>query len=244
MTVVAPQWFSPITRLGVALDETPRLASWNAATHHDQVALTAYLCGAEQKLASQLERTTAPQTLRLDVGLPDETPLLEHRDLDNYLYPLAAHLSKRSDVDLVSVLGTKRHAGRSFLAVEASRPIQTPDAAITVRTTASTSSVAFKEQVRDQIGAPTPLSEGPVHLQIAFVVGPRRNWLNLWKPTIDSLGALLGFEGVAPWNPRDGRITRLALHRTVDDFLGDAVTISLMAQPDKSALETAERMGD
>jgi len=240
VTAVDAQWFAPITRLGVALDETPRLASWNAATDPDQEALQSYLRAAEQKLVPSLQQAAAPQTLRLDVGLLDETLLLEHRDLDNYLYPLAAHLSKRPDVDLVSVVGTKRHAGRSFLAVEPSRPTEAPDAAITVRTTASASSVAFKEQIRDQVGARRPLPEGPVHLEVAFVVGPRRNWLNLWKPTIDALGGLLGLEGTAPWNPRDGRITRLALHRAVDDSMGDAVTISIHAQLGDPGRETAE----
>jgi hypothetical protein len=195
VTTVEAQWFAPVTRLGVALAETPRLASWNAATDPDQEALQSYLRAAEQKLLPSLERAAGPTTLRLDVGLTDETPLLEHRDLDNFLYPLAAHLSKRADVNLVSVMGTKRHAGRSFLAIEPSHPTNAPDTAITVHTTASASNVAYKEQIRDQFGGSAPLPEGPVHLEVAFVVGPRRNWLNLWKPTIDALGGLLGLEG-------------------------------------------------
>ncbi|WP_396913469.1 hypothetical protein [Mycolicibacterium sp.] len=31
-------------------------------------------------------------------------------------------------------------------------------------------------------------------LELGFTVGPSRNWLNLWKPAVDSLGALLGHE--------------------------------------------------
>ena len=33
---------------------------------------------------------------------------------------------------------------------------------------------------------------GEAPLELAFVVGPDGNWLNLWKPTIDSLDPLLG----------------------------------------------------
>ena len=35
----------------------------------------------------------------------------------------------------------------------------------------------------------------PVRLEIAFTLGPRRNWLNLWKPTIEApvpIGVRLG----------------------------------------------------
>jgi hypothetical protein len=48
--------------------------------------------------------------------------------------------------------------------------------------------------------------------------GPSRNWINLWKPTIDALGPLLG-EGDRMWNPRDGAIVDLALHLLVDSNL-------------------------
>ncbi len=70
-------------------------------------------------------------------------------------------------------MGTKRQAGHSLVAVAQIRPIEAPDARVTVRTTASASSTAFKELIRDQVGAPTPLHERPVGLQVAFVAGTR-----------------------------------------------------------------------
>jgi hypothetical protein len=36
-----------------------------------------------------------------------------------------------------------------------------------------------------------------VHLQLHFTIGPGRNWLHLWKPTIDALG-----ENPRPWPER------------------------------------------
>lgn len=97
-------------------------------------------------------------------------------------------------------------------------------------TTASASSTAYKTQIRDQVGAATPLLGRGVELQLAFVVGPRRTWSNLWKATIDSLGAILGRDDVAhEWNARDGRITSLGLHCCVDEAVGNGVHLAIRA---------------
>ena len=82
---------------------------------------------------------------------------------------------------------------------------------------ASASTVAFKEQVHAAVAGAEELPVGPVRLELAFVVGPGRNWLNLWKQTIDSLDPILGrtYPGRA-WQPLDGRITELGMHLTVD----------------------------
>jgi hypothetical protein len=56
-----------------------------------------------------------------------------------------------------------------------------------------------------------------VRLELAFVVGPTWNWLNLWKPTIDALVPILGHSGSPrTWDPLDGRITELGMHVAVD----------------------------
>jgi hypothetical protein len=89
---------------------------------------------------------------------------------------------------------------------------------------------AYKEAIRDQLAAATPLRDGGVVLQLAFVVGPGRAWANLWKPTIDALGAVLGRdEGAHEWNIRDGRITELGLHCTSDPDRGHDVEIAIRA---------------
>ena len=69
-----------------------------------------------------------------------------------------------------------------------------------------------------------------MQLQIAFAVGPRRNWLNLWKPTIDALDPLLvRINPQRDWHPRDGRIVDLGLHLAVDSAVGLDVEMSIAA---------------
>jgi hypothetical protein len=97
-----------------------------------------------------------------------------------------------------------------------------------VHTTASGSTTAYKQEIHDQLVGATELPMGPVSLQISFIVGPRRNWLNLWKPTIDALDLLHGrTRPDRQWHPRDGRITELGLHCTIDDHLGNDVFMAI-----------------
>ena len=99
-----------------------------------------------------------------------------------------------------------------------------------VHTTASGSTTAYKQQIHDQLIGASELPVGPVSLQISFTVGPRRNWLNLWKPTIDALDPILGrTRPDRSWHPRDGRITELGLHSTVDQELGNDVLLAIAA---------------
>lgn len=101
-----------------------------------------------------------------------------------------------------------------------------------VMTTASAGKAAFKEQIRGQVADASPLPGQGIALQLGFVVGPTRVWPNLWKPTIDALGPILGRdENAREWNARDGRITDLALHCSVDPALGNQVKIAIRASP-------------
>lgn len=82
------------------------------------------------------------------------------------------------------------------------------------------------------MGGAGELPAGPVRLQISFTVGPRRNWLNLGKPTIDALDPLLGrTRSDRDWHPRDGRIIDLGLHLTTDTGLGNDVILAITACP-------------
>lgn len=110
-----------------------------------------------------------------------------------------------------------------------------PVGTLRVQTSASTESTAYKQQIRTQVldqHGHRPLPDGPVHLEVAFVVGGTRNWLNLWKPTIDALDPILGHDpGGKPWHPLDGRITTLGLHRQVDPDAGHDITLAILAEP-------------
>jgi len=101
-----------------------------------------------------------------------------------------------------------------------------------VHTTASASTTAYKRQISSQLeNNVVELDESPVALQLAFTVGLRRNWTNLWKATIDSLDLILGRTDAARlWHPPDGRITELGLHCQVDGDLGNDVLIAIAAR--------------
>jgi len=101
---------------------------------------------------------------------------------------------------------------------------------LVARTTASYTKPAYKEQIHTAVAGPAELPTGPVRLELAFVVGPGRNWLTLWKPTIDSLDPLLGRDpSDRAWHPLDGRITELGMHLTVDPALRHDVVVGIAA---------------
>jgi hypothetical protein len=226
--VLVPVFFAQPTSDPVRLDISPRLASWNIAGHRDQKLLAEALEHADERIRPALASVADPVVLRLDVGLPDAVSWLADHDLDNYLFPLAKHLGRK----LVSVWCTKQYAADSFLRVETAAEVAEPHVGWSVRTTASASSTAYKQQIHDQLDKAEELPDGAVSLQIAFVVGPVRNWLNLWKPTIDALGPLLGStQPDSLWNPRDGRIAELGLHCAVDPDLRNDVVMEIVAAP-------------
>src|SRR3546814_852732 len=120
-------------------------------------------------------------------------------DLDNYAYPLATRLRTE---DLVSVWCTKRHAATSRVLVAAADETAAPSEIYTVRTTASTQTRAYKEQIRSAVSSASEIAPGPVQLQLGYVVGPQRNWTSLSKPTLAALHPPLAHprppSGVAP----------------------------------------------
>ena len=229
-TVVPPMcWYARPEGDSLQLRVAPRLASWEKADHPDQVRLRAYLDDTEALLAAS-RVDSGPWALRLDVGLPTERDLLDMADLDNYAYPLACHLR---DPGLVSVWCTKQHSEQSFVRIEPAREIAPPSMDVLVaRTTASASTITYKEQIDATVAFASELPAGPVRLELALVVGPSRNWLNLWKQTIDSLDPLLGRTyPYRPWHPLDGRITELGMHLTVNPAVGYDVVIGIAAVP-------------
>lgn len=220
------RWYGRPDNTAHQLRLSPRLASWEKTGHPDQVRLRAYLDDTKALLAES--RVDGPWALRLDVGLPVGRNLLEMADLDNYAYPLAYHLR---DCGLVSVWRTKQHDERSFVRIEAAREVSSPSTDVLIaKTTASASSLAYKEQVNAAVAEAAELASGPVRLELSFVVGPRRNWLNLWKQTIDSLDPILGrTQPNRPWHPRDGRITELGMHVGIDPSARDEVVVGIAA---------------
>jgi hypothetical protein len=221
------------------LPSAPLLESWEAAGHPDQRRLSAYLdevepiVGAQAPAGDQL-------ALELTVGLPRGTDLTRGgRDLDNYLFPIARRIGHRR---LDAAFARKLHAAVSTIAAcRATRMPDPPDEpCLRVRTTASSASIAWKQQVNAacQVAAAVrPLTGGPVELCIRFGVASGRNWTTLWKPAIDALGPALGVaDARRPFHPDDDRVVDLALHRHVDDTLGYAVDIAAWWRPSRRAV--------
>lgn len=210
----------------------PALASWDKAGSPSQARSAAFIEDVYLAVTGSVRAIPGPLALRLDVGLPCTVPLNALNDLDNYAFPLIPKLTERIGRQFVSVWLTKRHAAVSSVAVGSAVPVGDPGGAysFTVRTLGSAAATAYKEQIRDQIAVAEPLPGDGVALQIAFIVGPRRAWPNLWKATIDSLGLMLGRDdGAREWNARDGRITDLGLHCAVDSSAGNEIALAIRA---------------
>jgi hypothetical protein len=236
---MAMRWYARPENHSLQLRVAPRLASWNKADDPDQVRLREYLDYTEALLVGS--RIDGPWALRLDVGLPTARDLLDAADLDNYAYPLAYRIR---DPGLVSVWCTKQHSERSLVRIEAARELLPPSTDVLVaKTIASASTVAFKEQICAAVAEAAKLPHGPVRLELSFVVGPRRNWLNLWKQTIDSLDPLLGrtYPNRA-WHPRDGRITELGMHLTVDPSARNEIVVGINASPGRMSVSPYGRL--
>ena len=236
---MAVRWYARPENRSLQLSVAPRLASWNKADDPDQVRLREYLDDTEALLADS--RIDGPWALRLDIGLPTARDLLNAADLDNYAYPLAYRLR---DSALVSVWCTKQHSEQSFVRIESARELPPPSTDVLVaKTTASASTKAYKEQIYAEVAGAEQLPEGPVRLELSFVVGPGRNWLNLWKQTIDALDPLLGRTYPhRAWHPRDGRITELGMHLAVDPAARNEIVVGINASPGRTSVSPQGRL--
>jgi hypothetical protein len=211
------------------LEVAPVLASWNRSDHADQIKLRDFLDHVETLLA-KTRPDASDAALSLSVGLPETKPLISGgNDLDNYLFPLVARLGAGR---FAAVFGHKTHSDHSTLTVgaavgDASIAAREPD--MFVRTEVS-AQAAWKQKIFDACATvPTSLpADVPVGLDICYRVSARRNWSTLWKPSIDSLGPVLGMSdpGRHPFRPDDDCIVYLGLHREIDDSLGNSIELS------------------
>jgi len=165
--------------------------------------------------------------LDLTIGVPAGHPLTQGCRLDNYLLLVASQLGQRR---IPAVFGRKIHGNVSSLRVGPAR-YRADDVppVMQVRASGQPEAPDWKEQVRHACAAAIDndgLGTEAVLLDVAFAVSSLRNWTDLWKPTIDALGPLLGTDSSeAPWAPRDDRIVEVGLHRTTDDSVGHDVEI-------------------
>jgi hypothetical protein len=209
---------SPL-ELGLA----PRLESWERHDDPAQVALREFVAHVHERIDPLVDELPGPLAFHLHVGLPENTDPLWERDLDNYLYPIARTLPER----VVSMWGTKGRGGSSTVRLEAAVPAVQPMIGFDVAR-AAPGEGTWKRAVHAAVAAANELPEGPVALQLAFTVGPGVNWQSLWKPSIDGLSPLLGRTySDREWNPLDGRVVRLGLHKTVDASYGREASMTV-----------------
>jgi hypothetical protein len=154
---------------------------------------------------------------------------LWQRDLDNYLFPIARTLPAR----FVSLWVTKGLAEVSTVRVEPARRLADPPDGWQRFSLGpcARGEAALKHAARAAVSDASELPPGPVGLQIALSVGSADRWSQTWKPLIDGLEPLLGSARREPcWNPQDGRIVRLGIHRTHNAGLGGNVEASIWAR--------------
>jgi hypothetical protein len=218
----------PSIELELELELEPRLESWNRRDDPSQVALRELVEHVRERIDPVLGATVGSLAFRLDVGLANQLDPLWERDLDSYLFPIARTLPDR----VVSIWATKRRGARSFVHLEPAVPVTPSGWQEFVVPRSPTGEWLWKSAVRRSVESAAELPEGPVGLQLSYTVGPGRDWPGLWKASIDALEPLLGRTyRDREWNPLDGRIVRLGLHKSVDADYGADASMIVRARP-------------
>lgn len=208
----------------VALGVAPRLASWDRAGSPGQVRLSTFLSDVEAVAEPLIAEIDGRFSVELTVGLPESMPLASGgRDLDNYLYPIAQRLGGQR---IAAMFGRKAR-GPSRLAIGPALPDVAVAPGFSARITGSYERREWKESLRDRLveAHVIQIGPGPVAMDIAVTTGPGRNWINIWKPLIDSFGPVLGEDRARPFHPQDDRIISLGMHHHVDTAVGHDVIV-------------------
>jgi hypothetical protein len=210
----------------------PRLASWDAKTHPSQRHLRPYLQDLMARLNS-LPPAPLPLFLHLSVDVRERKNLLEGHDLENYLTPLFGREWLDSS-RFVRVSATKRVGGGSRLAIGLAQGSAGAAARMgwghfACAAGSGASEKPWKERLRAALArsSPKPLPPGPVEVHLAWRCSPARNWVNLWKPTGDAMGPVLGEAVRTGFHPHDDRIVSLCLHLNLDRWAGYDVDVGM-----------------
>jgi len=173
----------------------------------------------------------APLGVTLAVAIPDEVPLLTDHPLYGFLGPLVSALSLPQ---LKYAAATKAHGKLSTLCIgpvgqDFSSSHEWQNAAGHIEGLSVRMQRMLGHQIATQV---TPTRWGAVELDIAVRTGIMRDWVEAWKPLIESLVAIVGRrrEDVEEFEIETGRIVKLALHHDVNALLGDAIQVDVRAR--------------
>lgn len=208
----------------------PLLASWNAGDNPAKLRLEAYLDDLERRLGiNNLPHSGLYLDLVVDIEVKER--LSRHYDLDNYLTPIALRLGWDRFVHGRAI---KRLGGGSSLrigtAIEDPLPLSRPWVSMGLDAGSGSSQKPWKEGIRHALATANVelLAPGPVSVSLSWRCRRETNWVNLWKPTGDAMGPVLGESDPRnPFNVADDRIVELLLHRDVDSGVGRQIHIGL-----------------
>lgn len=199
----------------------PQLASWDHGEHPNQQRLIAYLQVVRENFAPLLANG-GEWALSMTVDLKRNERLYRGNDVENYITPLVNGLGWRHFVyaDI-----TKQVGGGSRISIGPAlrRPAVPTWSSWSRRVVGRLGTPEGKRSIREGLreAVDAPLPSGPIAVHLAWRLSAFRNWVGLWKPTGDTMGPVLG-EPRFPekeFHPSDDRITKLILHRIVDDTL-------------------------
>lgn len=207
--------------LAILTSVEPQIASWDNKEHANQVRLQAYLRQVKAHFASTLE-SHDDLALSLVIDLKSERRLLRGNDVENYLTPLVHALGSRR---FLYAEAEKRVGGGSSIAIGPAVPMGEPPSgsAWSGRLSGNPGTAAGKRAIRLGLlnRGEAVLPPGPVTVQMAWRLRGNVNWVNLWKPTGDAMGPVVG-ESRYPereFHPDDDRITQVAMHRCIDESI-------------------------
>jgi hypothetical protein len=210
----------------------PRLASWNANTDPEQMRVQRYLDDIQRRLGvALLGRSNL--FLHMDIALNSSVRLLRGNDLENYLYPVLMRLGWGR---FVYVTATKYVGNSSSLTIGTAKhrvganTDQDRWNRHTMNAGSGPTKTAWKANLRQSLisNGVRQLPAGPVDIMMAWRCTASRNWVEVWKPTGDAMGPILGEPNTnKPYSPADDRIVRLAMHRVIDNAMVHDIKVGL-----------------
>jgi len=225
--------WEPGEPLAVLDDLTPLALHRGNVDAGSQARLLDYLTNVTARLP--LPETTLPLFLHLHVEVPRDRNILHGYPLEPFL---AALFGGRwfDGYRFSLVVGTKGTGPASRLTIGRASESSARTKSDGLRSTprSAPGSPEWIEELRVGIArkASIPLPEGPVHLTLHLRCPPKLNWISLWKPAVDALGPLLGYDRSGdPHSPRSDLLTRVEFHRQTAEDLGNSVELQYAWRP-------------